>query len=71
MADEVIKTTIVQPANPTLTKAEVKEAFKEGLKEWLDDRAKATGWWGIKMILTAIGAVALYFAIFVLGWKPN
>lgn len=53
-----------------LTKAEVKEAFKEALKEWLDERAKVAGWGLFKYAFYAGLAIIFYYAITTVGWKP-
>jgi hypothetical protein len=41
---------------------ETKEALKEAIKEWLDDRVKNFGWFTIKTIIGLAVAGILYLA---------
>ena len=51
-----------------LTKAEIKEAFKDGLKEWLNERAAMFGWISLASIVSAMLGVLAWFIIQSLGW---
>lgn len=50
-------------------KALVKEAFKEGLKEWLSDQFAAFGWWSLKGIAAVGFSVLVYLWLASHGWK--
>jgi hypothetical protein len=46
----------------------MKEAFKEAIKEWIEDQVKILGWWGVKMI-AGLGLFALVWIILMSnGW---
>jgi hypothetical protein len=49
-------------------KTEIKDALKEGLKEWMDDQVTEVGRWTLRG-LAAAGVVALtYFILTLNGW---
>lgn len=51
-----------------MSEQETKEALKEALKEWLDDKLAQVGWWSIKTFAVAgLGALA-YFILIMNGW---
>lgn len=48
----------------------VKEALKEALREWLDEKFAAFGRWSF-YTLASLGLFALvYFILYMNGWKP-
>lgn len=52
-----------------LDKNEAKAAFKEAIKEWLDEQYRAIGHWTFRIILTAALASLLYFILWADGWR--
>jgi hypothetical protein len=49
---------------------DIKDAMKEAMREWLDDKFAEVGRWGLKS-LAALAIVALLWLILVThGWKP-
>jgi hypothetical protein len=52
-----------------IDKSLIKEAFKEGAKEWLDDQMKRLGWWTFRGLSAAGLFALLYFILTVQGWK--
>lgn len=48
----------------------IKEALKQALKEWLDEKFAAFGRWTFKGILAAMIFAAAYFFLITHGWKP-
>lgn len=51
-----------------LTKEEAKEAFKEAIKEWMDEQFLTFGRWTVHA-LTAAGVAAMtYFILKMNGW---
>lgn len=53
---------------PPLDKAETKEAVKEALREWLDDKYREFGKWSFHGLLAVILAGGLYLALVMNGW---
>jgi len=51
-----------------LTKDEMKQAMKEGLKEWLDERYTEFGRWTFGMLFVAIIGALAYFVLSINGW---
>jgi len=51
-----------------IDKATVKEAAKEALKEWLDDKLKQFGIWSLKGIGAAGLAALAWFILTTEGW---
>ena len=51
-----------------LSKDEIKQAFKEALKEWLDERAGDLGWLSLKTIGVAILGALFYWILTMEGW---
>lgn len=47
-----------------------KEAVKEAMKEWLDEKAQCFGRWGIMTILAAALVALIYFILTMSGWQP-
>lgn len=47
---------------------EVKQALKEALKEWLDDKYAEFGRWSFRTILVAGLAALVYFILSMNGW---
>lgn len=53
-----------------ITKDEMKQAVKEGLREWLDEKFQQFGKWSLGA-LAALALAALIYAILAAqGWKP-
>lgn len=46
----------------------MKEAWREAMKEWLDEKYTQVGRWSVRIILTAIGGIVLYFVLTINGW---
>jgi len=47
---------------------DTKQALKDALKEWLDERVADVGWWSVRT-LTLLGLGALvYFILQTNGW---
>ena len=52
-------------------KAIVKEALREVIKEWLDERFRAVGKWTVRGLASALFAALAYFILTHGGWpKP-
>lgn len=49
---------------------EMKNVFKEGLKEWLDEKFAQFGKWSAVGIACMILVVMTYFALKFAGWSP-
>lgn len=49
---------------------DMKAAFKEAMKEWLDDKFATFGKWSIAGILSMILVALTYLALQLAGWKP-
>jgi uncharacterized membrane protein YraQ (UPF0718 family) len=58
-----------KPDNDQHQKALVKQALKEGIKEWLDEQARAFGWFSMKWIGGVVigGLIMIWLATH--GWK--
>jgi len=46
-----------------------KQAVKEALREWLDERYAALGRWAFTSIMAAAFAGLIYLALIGAGWK--
>lgn len=46
-----------------------KEALKEGIKEWLDGKAQAFGWFSIRFLGFAALAAVVLFILSMNGWE--
>lgn len=54
-----------------LERDEVKAAFKEALKEWLEEKFSEFGKWSFRAICAALFAALTYFVLSMSGWhKP-
>jgi hypothetical protein len=51
------------------TKELLKEAFKEGAKEWLNEKMTELGWWTLKGISAATIFALFYFILTIQGWR--
>lgn len=47
----------------------IKDALKEGLREWLDDQFAEFGKWTMRAVLAALLAGIIYLALISNGWK--
>lgn len=47
----------------------VKDALKEGLKEWMDEKFQDVGRWTIYAGLIAAFGGLIYFVLMLSGWK--
>lgn len=52
-----------------LDKELLKAAFKEGAKEWLNEKMQELGWWTLKGISAASLFALLYFILTIQGWR--
>lgn len=52
-----------------LDKELLKAAFKEGAKEWLNEKMQEFGWWTLKGIGAASIFALFYFILLMNGWK--
>lgn len=53
---------------PSIEKDVLKEAIKEGLREWLDDKFMMFGKWSAAGLLAAAFAGLVYLALIGAGW---
>ena len=49
---------------------DMKDAFKEALKEWLDEKYATVGKWSMRGIASMILVALTYIALQLAGWKP-
>lgn len=47
----------------------LKDALKEGAKEWLDEKMQALGWWTFRGMSAAALFALFYFVLISQGWK--
>jgi hypothetical protein len=47
----------------------IKQAFKEGLKEWLSEQFASFGWWTVKGVAAIAFSALIYFFLATHGWK--
>jgi hypothetical protein len=50
---------------------QVKEALKEAIKEWLDDKFLIFGKWSAAAVSAMIFSALIYFVLKMNGWKPS
>lgn len=48
---------------------ETKEALKEALKEWMDDKFASFGKWSLATLGAAVFTILLYAILTLNGWK--
>lgn len=48
-----------------------KEAHKEALKEWLDEKFAQFGRWSVTTIAAMVLAALIYFMLFTNGWQKT
>lgn len=54
--------------SPNLKKDEIKQALKEGLKEWMNEKYAVFGLYSIRAVgVAALGAL-IYFILWANGW---
>ncbi|MBC3931968.1 hypothetical protein [Undibacterium curvum] len=51
-----------------LAEAAGKEALKQALKEWLDEKLAEFGWWSLKMLAAGALVAGVYFYLIATGW---
>jgi uncharacterized membrane protein YozB (DUF420 family) len=51
-----------------LNREETKQAMKEAMREWMDDKFKEFGRWTFFGFMTALFGAAIYFMLYVNGW---
>jgi hypothetical protein len=51
-----------------LTHDEVKQATKEAIKEWMDEKFALLGLWSLRTILVAALGALTYFILATSGW---
>jgi hypothetical protein len=49
-----------------LTPDEQKQLVKEAIKEWMDDKARDFGWWGLKKLGIMAG---LFLLLWYIQWR--
>ena len=49
---------------------DMKTAFKEALKEWLDEKFATVGIWSVRGIVSMVLVAVTYIALQLAGWKP-
>lgn len=54
--------------NESLTQEEVKQATKEAIKEWMDEKFILLGAWSLRTILVAALGALTYFILATSGW---
>jgi hypothetical protein len=47
----------------------IKEAFKEALKEYMDEKTQQFGKWSIRTLFAALVVALLYFVLAINGWQ--
>lgn len=52
-----------------LTPEEAKAAFKQAIKEWMDEQVAKLGWSVLKWGVTAVVAATAYWVLVTNGWK--
>jgi hypothetical protein len=53
---------------PNLDKEIMRQAIKDGLREWLDDKFMAFGKWTFTGLMAALFAGLIYLALTGAGW---
>ena len=48
-----------------------KEAVREALKEWLDEKFALVGKWTVNSVLAVLLAAVVYFVLAFNGWKHS
>lgn len=54
---------------PNVDREMLKEATKEAIKEWMDERYAALGRWAVGALMAAAFAGAVYLALRGQGWS--
>lgn len=54
-----------------MDKNDLKEATKQAIKEWLDERFNQFGRWTFNALAAAVGAAMLYFVLKMNGWNHS
>jgi hypothetical protein len=49
---------------------EIKDALKQALKEWLDEKVASFGWWSIRTAGIFAFAGLIYLILILHGWIP-
>lgn len=55
---------------PNLEVEALKEAYREAMKEWLDEQFTKFGRWSFFALLSAGFAALVYFILVINGWHP-
>lgn len=53
-----------------MTKEEMQQAVKDGLKEWLDEKFATVGKWTMRGLVSMLLAVIVYLFLRQSGWTP-
>jgi hypothetical protein len=51
-----------------LNKDETKQAMKEAMREWMDDKFQEFGRWSFYSLLAAVFGAMVYFILTASGW---
>ena len=54
-----------------MTREELQQAVKDGLKEWLDERFALVGKWTTRGVVAMLLAVVVYLFLKQSGWTPG
>jgi hypothetical protein len=52
-----------------MNKEDLKAAYKEAVKEWLDSQFAEVGKWTVRTLLVAAIGAVIYFVLIMNGWK--
>ena len=53
-----------------LTRRDVKEALKAGIKEWMNENITSFGKWSLKSLVILAFCALVYGILITHGWKP-
>lgn len=53
-----------------MTQAEMREAVREGIRDFLDEKFREFGKWSFRGLLAMILAGLIYLILLANGWKP-